>query len=131
MAKFYGTVGYVETVESEMYPGVYVEKATEYEYYGDIVKNNLRRINGEHLNDDLVINNSVSIVADAYAFRHCSAIRYVRFYMNGPWSWDPFEEEESDKKPPAWKVTSVDIQPPRIILNLGEVYNEQYDESEG
>ena len=37
MAKFYGSVGYAETVETR--PGVRVEKIVEYPYYGDFIRN--------------------------------------------------------------------------------------------
>ena len=40
MAKFYGPVGYAETVETA--PGVYVEKITERMYFGDLTRNTRR-----------------------------------------------------------------------------------------
>ena len=37
MAKFYGTIGYVKTVETE--PGMWEEQKTERQYSGELVKN--------------------------------------------------------------------------------------------
>lgn len=103
MAKFYGVVGYVESVETA--PGVYAEIATERKYYGDILKNVKKYVSSEYLNDNLTISNSISILADAYAYDHFFAIRYVNWMGAN------------------WKVTEVEVQRPRLILSLGEVYN--------
>lgn len=103
MAKFYGAIGYAKQVETA--PDVYDEQITERNYYGDVVKNTKRFEKGEHLNDNLNVNNTISIMADAYAEQHFFAIRYV--------SWMGAK----------WKVTNVDVQRPRLVLSLGGVYN--------
>lgn len=103
MAKFYGEVGYGVDVETA--PGVYETNIEKRNYYGDVIRNTNRWEKGEGLNDDLKITNRISIVADAYAYEHASAIRYV--------IWMGVK----------WKVSELDIQPPRIILSIGGVYN--------
>lgn len=104
MARFYGRIGYVgESVESA--PGVWVDEMVERLYYGDIVRNARNLREGENLNFDLSVQNSISIVADAYANDHFFAIRYVE------WAGT------------LWTVTSVEVQSPRLLLRLGEVYN--------
>lgn len=103
MVRFYGEVGYGESVEGAN--GVWADSIVEVSYYGDVVRNTRRLREGEYLNDDLSVSNSISIVADAYANEHFHKIRYVR------WSGA------------LWKVGEVDAtQPPRLILRLGEVY---------
>ena len=104
MAKFFGTIGYVETVESR--PGVWKEQATEREYYGDVIRNTRRLDTADKLNDDVNIGNSVSIVADPFAYQNFHAMRYVVFMGT------------------KWKITTVEVQYPRLILTLGGVYNE-------
>ena len=103
MAKFYGVVGYAETKETS--PGVWEEVVSERKYAGDVIRNARRWENGEHLNDDLNVNNMISIVADAYAQQHFFAIRYVE-WMGA-----------------LWKVTNVEVQRPRLILTIGGMYN--------
>lgn len=103
MAKFYGVVGYGETVEKA--PGVWDDVITEYSYYGDVVRNSRTLQEGDKVNDDISVDNSLSIVADAYAREHFFAIRYVR------WAGA------------LWKVSNVEVQSPRLILRLGGVYN--------
>lgn len=103
MAKFFGRVGYGTTVEGQ--PGVWADEIVEYEYYGDVVRNTRQLRQGEQLNLDLSVQNSISIVADAYANDHFFAIRYVE--------WAGV----------LWTVSSVEVQSPRLLLTLGEVYN--------
>lgn len=105
MAKFYGKIGYGETVETPSDSGVWVDQIVEYSYYGDVVRNTRRLAEGEYLNNDLTVNNSISIVADAYAREHFFAIRYVE------WAGT------------LWTVSDVEVQSPRLILRLGGVYN--------
>jgi hypothetical protein len=103
MAKFFGRVGYGETAEEE--PGVWVDQIVERSYYGDVIRNARNLQQGENLNPDLSVQNSISIVADAYANDHFFAIRYIE------WAGA------------LWTVSSVEVQSPRLLLRLGEVYN--------
>jgi hypothetical protein len=105
MARFYGKVGFVTTQESKTNPGVWVEVATEREYYGDVVRNYRKWENGKSINDNIVLNNSISIVGDEYAHSNLFAIKYVE------WAGK------------TWKVESIEIQSPRLLLSLGGVYN--------
>lgn len=103
MARFHGKIGYVETEETA--PGVYEEVATERPYFGDIVRNYRRFESSDQVNQNVVLNNSISVIADSYCMGHFSNIRYV-VWMGSK-----------------WKVTNVEIQRPRITLTLGDVYN--------
>lgn len=105
MAKFYGVIGYVETKETA--PGVWREVSEERHYRGDIIRNTRRWENGQNLNDNLNVSNQFSIVADAYAYEHFFAMRYIN-WMGA-----------------SWKITNVEVQRPRLILTVGGVYNEQ------
>lgn len=103
--KFHGKVGYGSTVETS--PGVHEEVIVEREYYGDVTRVGRRMsLGAENLNPDLSLGgNAISIVADAYANGHFFAVRYVE------WAGE------------RWVVSNVEIQPPRLIMYLGEVYN--------
>ena len=107
MAKFYGVIGYVETVETE--PGLWEETVTERPYYGDLSRNFNKHESSGGVNDNINIANEISIVVDPYAMEHSFAIRYVKFQM--------------PKLGGAWKVTNVEIAYPRSILTIGGVYN--------
>jgi len=103
MAKFYGGIGYGESVE--MAPGVWEDIVQEYSYFGDVLRNTRQLENGDKINGNITTGNSISIVADAYANEHFFAIRYVR------WAGT------------LWTVTDVEVKSPRLILRLGGVYN--------
>lgn len=104
MARFFGKVGYGETVEVR--PGVWDDVITERSYFGDVVRNARQvRENQESVNNDISVQNSISIVADAYANEHFFAIKYVE------WAGK------------LWTVSEVTVEAPRLLLRLGEVYN--------
>lgn len=103
MAKWYGSIGYAETAETE--PGLWEEQITERQYYGDLIRNIRKLQTSGGVNDDINVANEISIVADPYANRNFHAMRYVDF-MGAK-----------------WKITSVEVQYPRLILTIGGVYN--------
>lgn len=104
MARFYGPVGYSEGAV-ETVPGVWEETVVERNYQGDVIRNTRRLQDGESINEDISVGNSIAIIADAYANENIFAIRYVR-WMGA-----------------TWIVTNVEVRSPRLILQLGGVYN--------
>lgn len=104
MAKFYGIVGYVETKETS--PGIWENVVIEKQYHsGEVLKNTRRWQTSEKLNDNLVINNTISIIADSFAYDNLYSIKYIKWMGV------------------SWKVTNVEIQRPRLLLTLGDIYN--------
>ena len=107
MAKFYGKIGYGLT--GEPVPGVWQEMDIEKDVVGDWLKNTRQLIDSNKVNDDIKVNNIVSIVADPYATEHFQFIKYIQDGRSGV----------------KWKVTNVEVQFPRLLLTLGGVYNAQ------
>lgn len=105
MDKFYGPIGFVDSEETS--PGVWTPKVTERNYYGEFAKQGRQLTDANRINDNIVITESLSIVADPYALNHYYTIRYI---VRG-----------SAK----WKVTGVGINYPKLELTLGGLYNEQ------
>ena len=103
MAKFYGLIGFGETVETA--PGVWEDAITERPYFGDVLRNTRRLQGADRVNDNLNISNEISVVADPYAMENFHSIRYVS-YMNAK-----------------WKVPSVTVQYPRLVLTIGDLYH--------
>ena len=110
MARFSGTIGFLKTVETdpENHPGVWNEVLTERRYYGDVLSNSRRwdQNGSSSLNDNLVINNRISVVADTFARANLGAMKFVR------WLGD------------TWEITNAEIQYPRVILTIGGQYHE-------
>ena len=105
MARFHGGVGFGISTETSENSGVWEDVIIELPYRGDIVKN-IRRLQGtDGVNDNITVGNSISIIADSYAIEHFLDIKYVRW--NGSF----------------WVVSTVTVQRPRLILDLGSVYN--------
>lgn len=105
MARFHGKVGFGITTETSENSGVWDDVVVEHTYRGDVIKNNRRLENSDGLNDNIIVANSISIVADSFAIEQFLDIKYVRWNGN------------------LWVVTTVTVQRPRLILDLGSVYN--------
>ena len=103
MAKWYGVIGYADTVEVE--PGIWDEQVTERPYYGELIRNTRRLQTTDKVNDDLTISNQISIISDPYAINNFHAMKYAVLWGT------------------KWKITSVEVQYPRLILEVGGVYN--------
>ena len=103
MAKWFGVIGFAETVETS--PGVWQEQITEVNYYGDVMSDSRTLQTVDQLNDNVNVANKISIVADPFANQHFHAMRYV-MYMGAK-----------------WKVSTVEVQRPRLILTIGGLYN--------
>lgn len=104
MAKFYGAIGFAETVETD--PGIWEEKIVEHSYSGDVIRN-IRNLQTptESVNDNINVSNEISIVADPYANKNMYAMRYIVF------------------QGVKWKISSVNVNYPRLILTIGGLYN--------
>lgn len=102
--KFCGKVGFYEGCE-ETDLDIYTPKILEKSYTGDILRQYQSFQATENQNDELKLSNRISILADPYARDHWSSIRYV--VMNGA----------------RLKVNSVELSYPRLILEVGGVWN--------
>ena len=107
MAKYYGMIGFGETVETDPvnHPGVFKVVITERPYFGDVLSRNRKYDKGDGLNDDLNIRNEFSILSDPFATENFAGMRYLTWLGA------------------RWKITDVKIEYPRMILSVGGVYN--------
>lgn len=102
--RFFGKIGYNLGAVEEA-PGVYIENIEERSYFGDVLDNSRQLDSDDKINSDLSVRNSISIVADEFAFTHFHAIRYL---------------EWAGAK---WIVKDIQVKSPRLVLRLGGVYN--------
>lgn len=105
MGKFYGAIGYATHVETT--PGVWQERIIERNYMGDVERSQSKWRDGENQNSNIVLDNRFSIVADPFAYEQAHKIRYIQVLGV------------------KWTVKSVEVRRPRLIIAVGEVYNEQ------
>lgn len=103
--KFSGLVGFWED-DVEVTDDVWRPLIIERPYFGDILRNSrsFQAVNNQQ-NDDFKTNNRISILADLYLRNNWTSVRYV--------VWNDTR----------WKVNTVDVDYPRIVLEIGGVYN--------
>jgi hypothetical protein len=105
--RFQGTVGYATSTETA--PGVWTDVITEKSYFGDVIRDTRRlessALTPPTLNENVVLGNSFSILADGYAYDNFKQMRYIR------WNGDN------------WAVTYVEVRRPRLILTVGDLWN--------
>lgn len=109
--KFSGFVGFWEgDVETD--PGVWKPQIVERPYVGNVTRY-FRKFNpSQYQNDDFRLNNQIEILSDIYARKNFTSIRYVK------WNGVKF------------KVPTVEVNYPRLVLEIGEVYNDDENETD-
>ena len=103
MAKFSGMIGYA--INSETAPGVFEDTIIERRHYGDVLSAASRWEQTEVLNDDLVISNRISIVADKFLRENLGAMKYALVNHQ------------------RWTIRKIEQKEPRFVLTLGGIYN--------
>ena len=102
MAKWAGVIGFgITTNEND----VYIDTITEKPYKGEQLRCSYKWQQASKVNDDFTVNNQISIIADNFAYENIGTMKYVTILGV------------------KWKITSFDPQYPRIILNVGGVWN--------
>lgn len=105
MARYSGKIGYnLGTIENPEGSGIWKETIVERPYFGDIEWSN-RRYDHQKVNNDVSVNNSISVVADAFANDNFFNIVYV--------TWQGRR----------WKMQSVEVKHPRLIIYIGGLYD--------
>ena len=106
--KFYDKVGFAVTEETDPveHPGMWEDTIIEKYYVGELVRNiDSNWLTNQQINDDIKISQKISIVADPFAEQNFHAIKYIWFGGT------------------RWKVTTVEVNRPRLILTTGGLYN--------
>ena len=103
MAKFYGVIGYV--IQKEMSPGVWQDSVIEKSYRGDVILNQQRWQKSDGAVDNFNVDNSISIIADEYAYKNIGHMKYIVWNEN------------------KWCIQSLAVNRPRIVLQIGGLYN--------
>ena len=74
MAKFYGVIGYAETLETS--PGVWTEQITERNYYGDLIN--------KYPNPGFIVGKAYEMVTDVDEYFVCPyLLPDAKFYIPG------------------------------------------------
>lgn len=103
MTRFSGLVGYVTQVQTA--PGVWSQSEESFEMRGDIINQGHSFQGDTKVNSDVSLNHRVSLMADDRLLNNYPNLKWVKMGAV------------------KWKVQSVEIRRPRIIVTLGGVYN--------
>lgn len=108
MPKLYTRIGFAPSF-TQTAPGVWEEVEVIKNYYGEILRNARRLENSGQLNDNINVNNRISILSDPYARENFHSIRWIEFMGT------------------KWKVSDVEVEYPRLIFTIGGIYNADND----
>ena len=64
MTKWFGVIGFAESKETST--DVWEEVITEYEYYGDVIKNRYKLQSTDQVVDNFIVSNDISVIADSF-----------------------------------------------------------------
>lgn len=107
--RFFGKIGFEET--NEILPGVWEPTVVYREYIGDVNRNQRRwQEQSDTINDKLNISNEISVIADDYMLENLGVMKCVEFGGS------------------KWKISWVNLQYPRVILTLSDLYTEEADD---
>lgn len=108
MAKYYGKIGFATQAETR--PGVWEDAIVDRPYKGDVMHSGRRWDQGESINDNVTLTNKFSIISDSYLYSHIPDLRYLTYNKV------------------KFKITSVEIDRPRVTISVGGVYVSGDDE---
>lgn len=111
--KYIGKIAFAYYVASQSEPGIIEEHYEERTYRGDVLKKRYSINNSSVINGTITSRTTISIFADRYALTHYGYIRWVEY---------------SGQK---WTVESVTQEPPRLLIDLGPIYNEKGGDANG
>lgn len=103
MGKFCGYIGCSASVDKGH--GIWEEEVIRHKCYGDILRSTKKIDSSSGVNDNVILSNKLSIVMDSFIMTNIPSILYIE--VNNT----------------QWKVSSVDMEYPRLILTTGGVYN--------
>jgi len=105
MAKYSGNLGFAVTQETA--PSVFKPVIVERHYTGDMPRNIHKVESSSNENDNINVNNQISILMDTFLADNFSHIKYVTLLGA------------------RWKVKTATIDYPRVVLEIGGVWNGQ------
>lgn len=100
--RYSGKFGYA--VPTETAPGVWEDVITERDYIGDVVQRT-EVLEGDSVLPSYRTTTSISVLSDGVLKQNYADLRYVTYAGE------------------RWTVASAVLQPPRIVVYIGEVYN--------
>ncbi|MBP3826295.1 MAG: hypothetical protein ILA11_11260 [Butyrivibrio sp.] len=105
-----GKVGFTEEIKEGV--SVYRNEIVERKYFGEVLSLSHKDQSDKSINKDFTISNRISLISDPFGMRNFHKICYATL---------------GDVK---WRVDSVEVAYPRLILSLSSLYKEEAEEEE-
>lgn len=105
-----GKVGFTEEIKEGV--SVYRNEIIEKPYFGEVLSLTHKDASAKTINQDFTISNRISLISDPFGMRNFHKICYATL---------------GDVK---WKVDSVEVAYPRLILSLSSLYKEEGEDEE-
>lgn len=103
MGKFCGYIAFSQDVDQGH--GVWKHEIVKRKYFGDVIHSSKRYENNNGVNDNVILSDRISIVANSFLMTNIPSILYIEYNNT------------------RWKVSSISTEYPRVILTTGGVYN--------
>ena len=104
MGKFSGKIGFL--IEEETSLDSWSPKIMEKHYFGDVLRFSERWQSGDNLSGDIVLSNTISIIANPFFLKHVGDLKYVTYLGT------------------RWNIQSIDMSRyPRVEITLNGIYN--------
>lgn len=107
--RYCGKIGFGTTQEVE--PGIFEDVITERRYKGDVIWAKRQVSQTDGMFPEVVVNNAISVIMDSMLDKSLYDIRYVEW------------------RGKRWTIKSLEIQPPRVTLYIGSIYNGETPEA--
>lgn len=104
-SRWSGRIGFVYTEEIPEGSGLWKQRIEIKPFHGNVNRSIRRWQPAEKVNDDISLNNEISVTMTPYLEKNFYAVRFISFM--GTW----------------WKVNTVTMDYPRFTLDIGGVYN--------
>lgn len=110
--KYNGKVGFVITRETS--PGTWTPQTEVREVLGDVLLRNIRETDAQSINTNVDISQQISFVYDNFLIQNMFVMQWME------WMGKKF------------KISKIDVRPPRMIVTLGQSFGEEddYDRTE-
>ena len=105
--KWCGKIGFLVTENSN---GIWSEHVIEKPFTGEIIKNSIQVESSNSVNDNLNLNNQISVIANKFVYDNFQYMKYDEVFGA------------------MWKIKSAELQYPRLLLSIGGIWNGEQEQ---
>lgn len=108
MAKYHGKLGFVLTEQTS--PGTWTPRTEIREVTGDVLQRTVRENDSQSINPNVTFDQQISIVYDSFMTQHMFVLEWIEWFGK------------------RWKISKIDIRPPRMNITIGSEWIEEAED---